>query len=1027
MEILRLSEEVIKENKQKIVGKDEFKDTYQGVDKIELDNSLLVEILAKYENVKPEELLYTDAYIKVEYEHDVDIIDRIIIVNDARYAFFLATAGDTKKSSCIFIKEEYYGFCEFMKDQATGFVRYKLAEKEQVTIMKELAYEGLIASGSKRTNQMPYWIMIDEPMFNYKGNHLVLKGVETAQSLDDIHLVEEEIKKELRAFDGQGIMSKNLADRIAKDLDINYQLEWVVFRIYGGVGGKGVVTTVDIHEELLKVNKQYGNTEFLYMEDGELIILDKWGKPHKVSEVDMILNQSQCKLLKYFTPEELEHTRNNVDDIFKYLYVCKYNPENLSSSRTKLNYQGLQAMNLSYEELLELTKSDREHLTASLTDMDSLLITCDLADIQDEDDIEGKKQNDSFSLMLELVRYDSKLLKDWSVQQHMQKLLKSRINKVAYGKVTLEDASYRLMIQDVKPYLNFCATRDMEKSRDNTCLQANEFYSIGRPEGQRTVGMRNPLSSHQELLRFENKKNEFMDSLGYKSNSVVVYNTYDATATTRNSGADHDGDILCCIVNDTIYNSVIEFDDIFFNTADGGKNDKPYNKENISEMIKSCSGNFIGSLAILSSGVMNACNEFPYMLQDGTLLSNREFFNKVKTEFKLDNNQEVSLKMQELIQSGAVVDTMTTTLYTPEQKKEFIRKRHEELRKIQYLILYAGQTAIDTSKTGIKLGDNLQKILKGISEKPYFLKFARGEKHVTVRNSVLDRFAHDCSRHYYTQSFNFMKDVCFTIEDEVKPSKKNVFIDMFNRASAGANENNVAVIVKELNDMYTKYKSTRQALRNANKETDYYKSTHEDNNYRAYSMCNKWYRICSESIDGYTLEDLYSTIVAVNFRNDFILNYLTQAIVDVVKANNPKVRKFYKGEHPEKEGAKIIQIGNKTYTRTFEFIDESKLGESVQLLRLKHMVKEQEKYSNALQIRFKSETSELRDGDLCIAIKNKDGYSYRLIVNNQVVVYNAYLYKNKKQIIDKEQLCICDIRFNRNLSKNVEYNGYILY
>ena len=91
------------------------------------------------------------------------------------------------------------------------------------------------------------------------------------------------------------------------------------------------------------------------------------------------------------------------------------------------------------------------------------------------------------------------------------------------------------------------------------------------------------------------------------------------------------------------------------------------------------------------------------------------------------------------------------------------------------------------------------------------------------------------------------------------------------------------------------------------------------------------------------------------------------------------------------------------------------------------MVKEQEKYSNTLQMRFKSKTAELRDGDLCIAIKNKDGYSYRLIVNNQVVVYNAYLYKNKKQIIDKEQFCICNIRFNRNLSKNVEYNGDILY
>lgn len=1021
MEILRLKSEVIRENKNKTIGKDVFRGTYKGVDKIELDNSLLVESLAKHKGVKPEELLFTDAYIKVEYEHDVDIIDRIITVNDARYSMFLNTAGDTKKSSCIFIKEQYYGFGEFMKDQATGFVRYKLTQIDKVTIMKELAYEGMIASGSKRTNQMPYWIMIDEPTFIYKGNHLVLKGVETAVTLDDIHLVEEEIKTKLSVFDGQGIMSKGLADKIAKDLDINYQVEWIVFRLYGGVGAKGIALSIDIHEELLKVNKHYGDTDFLYMEDGELMILDKWEKPHKVSEVEMILNQSQCKLLKYFTPEELEHTRDNIDDLFKYLYVCKYNPEELSSSRTKLNYQGLQAMNISYEELLELTKNDREHLTASLNDLDSLLITCDLADILDEDDTEDKQQNDSFSLMLELVKYDSNLLKDWSVQQHMQKLLKSRINKIAYGKTILDDASYRLMVNDIKPYLNFCATRHMEKSRDNTCLQSGEFYSICRPEGQRTVGMRNPLSSHQELLKFENKKNEFMDSLGYKSNSLIVYNTYDATMTTRNSGADVDGDLLCTIVDDTIYNSVIELDGIFYNTADGGKNDKLYNKENISEMLKSCSGNFIGSLSIISSGVMNACNEFPYILKDGTLLSNREFFNKVKIEFKLDNNQDVSAKMCELIQSGEVIDTMTTTLYTSEQKKEFIRKRHEELRKIQYLILFAGQTAIDTSKTGIKLGDNVQKILKDISEKPYFLKFARGEKHTTIRNSVLDRFSHDCAKHYYTQSFNLMKDVCFTIEDEIKQSKKNVFLKMFEDASVGANENNVAVIVEELNDIFNKYKAIRQGLRNVDKETSYYRNTHEDNNYKTATRCNELYNKCMNNIDGYALEDLYKAITIVKLRNDYVLNFFAPAIVDVVKANNPKVRTFYKGSHPDKEGAVIIKIGNKTYTRTFEFIDGEKLDNSVKYLRLKEVQKEQEKNSNTLVLKFKADTINLNDCKGCTAIRNKDGYSYTLYLEDAVVVEKAYFYKNGVAVTKAEKIDLIDIKFKRALKKNDEY------
>ena len=95
--------------------------------------------------------------------------------------------------------------------------------------------------------------------------------------------------------------------------------------------------------------------------------------------------------------------------------------------------------------------------------------------------------------MLELVKYDSSLLKDWSVQKEMQKLLKSRINKVSYGKVTLNDSAYRLIIQDVQVYMNFIATRDMNTARNESCLQAGEFYSVGRPEGQRIVMGRNPL------------------------------------------------------------------------------------------------------------------------------------------------------------------------------------------------------------------------------------------------------------------------------------------------------------------------------------------------------------------------------------------------------------------------------------------------------------------------------------------------------------------------------------------------------
>lgn len=129
------------------------------------------------------------------------------------------------------------------------------------------------------------------------------------------------------------------------------------------------------------------------------MVVDIWNREHRVSEVDMILNESQCKLVKHFDADYLDCVFNKVDDIFKCLYVCMHNKRKLRSYRTRLNYQFLQVLNLSYKELLELTKNEREHLDASLNSIDSLLITCDLEDIQDEDDIEDKRANDKFNLI----------------------------------------------------------------------------------------------------------------------------------------------------------------------------------------------------------------------------------------------------------------------------------------------------------------------------------------------------------------------------------------------------------------------------------------------------------------------------------------------------------------------------------------------------------------------------------------------------------------------------------------------------
>lgn len=50
--------------------------------------------------------------------------------------------------------------------------------------------------------------------------------------------------------------------------------------------------------------------------------VDKWKKPRRVADVDMILNESQCKLVKHLGADYLDNVANQDDDIFKCLYIC---------------------------------------------------------------------------------------------------------------------------------------------------------------------------------------------------------------------------------------------------------------------------------------------------------------------------------------------------------------------------------------------------------------------------------------------------------------------------------------------------------------------------------------------------------------------------------------------------------------------------------------------------------------------------------------------------------------------------------
>lgn len=91
----------------------------------------------------------------------------------------------------------------------------------------------------------------------------------------------------------------------------------------------------------------------------------------------------------------------------------------------------------------------------------------------------------------------------------------------------------------------------------------------------------------------------------------------------------------------------------------------------------------------------------------------------------------------------------------------------------------------------------------------------------------------------------------------------------------------------------------------------------------------------------YAPQDLYKAIVELNLRNDYILNFFAPAIVEVVKANNPKVRKFYKDEHPNKDGAVVVE---KAYFYKSGIAETNTERMSLEEIKFKRALKKNDEY-----------------------------------------------------------------------------------
>lgn len=1036
MEIKRITKQAVKLNKElekgyyfmsneKLIGR--------CIDTIELDESLFTNYYAKWSGATGE-VFATEDFIKVEFEHDIDIIERKIVLDGVDYVFYLASASDLKKSSAIFIKESLADTLgkELIK-HTTGDIVNRL-EGMDVVINKIQAYISFMFSGATKTNIEPKVVVIEELQYQYTGIHTVLKDINT------LEFGEEVVETTLSSHDGQGIMSLELAERIRQELnskkqkELNY-INWITFRLFT-IGGKGICIAVDIKEQLEKVWIQFGDSEGLKKIDGRLYIKDIYEKWHDIESVDMVLNESQTKLIKYFNSnEDIENAKNQVPEKFKgvinNLYVCKHNENTLRTDKTRMNYQFLQALAITSNDIAELTKNNKEMLEQALTDIDSMLIVNNLAEIREDED--DTTVSNSFNLALDLVKYDESFLKDKTVLEQVRRLYMSKIKRLSYGRVFMNDMAYRLCVQDPQVYMNFIATRDMETARTQECLQTAEYSVVGRPAGQKTVMGRNPLSGHQEMIRFENKRNNYIDSLGYKCNSMIVFNSYDATPS-RMSGMDFDGDVAGVIVDDIIYNSVIELDTpLFFNTFDGDKVENRYLKENIIETTKITAGDKIGSLALGNAGLMNRINEvYFYDTRTNELLYLDDIYAKEQEEIlkTWDMESNINNLVWDRINKLELDGTIINGIFNMDNKqmKDYLKARHAKFRHEQFLVLYAQQCAIDASKTGVDVPDNIKQEIKKISERPYFICLtAYNRRFDKYRNSVLDAYSRYTFNEFNQKRMRLLDKISVVLGEDVTKDKSfkntNVIKGLLKKASTNADTDKVKILIDYLRPKFDEYAKNRQELKiYKNNNREYYNTAHDKYSSEMRVFLKDCYDNCKNNVNGFTLEDFAKALHQLDRLNKYIVDFVPELLIHCVVKVNDRKKVFVEGDL--NNGSKVITLGNKKYTLEYENIKIGKCESIIFAHNLKVMKKRQLATGSILQMKATYGVDFELDKEYILRRKEDNRHLFKVIDSNEVILDSVRLSQGSSEFNEDIKELKIIIESHKAISKTKKYETW---
>lgn len=249
-----------------------------------------------------------------------------------RYIAFERSASMSRNSRLSFIREDFY---EPVKNRIMLGMQIGMCQ-----LSKLYAYNGLMLTSGFRISDMSIWndkhiVVVDNPISKVvNANIITVEDDGSDNPMRKYRRVEKTTDLEITEFDGEGLISNELAEKIdtefcGKHVHSSFQIRMPYI--------KGVVHQVDFKS--------------LFAELGVPYIIDMWGVKHQINDVDLILTKSMFKGYGWMRENNLSFS--------EYIARCKQYRHSLyisgvnqvdTEKHTELNYQFLNTVSMKADE-----------------------------------------------------------------------------------------------------------------------------------------------------------------------------------------------------------------------------------------------------------------------------------------------------------------------------------------------------------------------------------------------------------------------------------------------------------------------------------------------------------------------------------------------------------------------------------------------------------------------------------------------------------------------------------------------------